>query len=102
MISRAMSSATSLSRAWTSPAGAPRRREDALLPEDGLRSERLQIEQVVVELDIPQAPRGYRGQRDRHERDRLRVGDQPFHERYVDALQRERARDRPGRPTGVS
>src|SRR5439155_10170508 len=32
--------------------GAPRRREDALLPDDGLGADCLEVEQVVVELDV--------------------------------------------------
>ena len=81
---------------------AARRRQDALLPVDGLGSEGLEVEQVVVELDVAQAPRGHGRQGEGHEHDRLRVGHQPLDERHVDTLERQRPRNRPGRPARVT
>src|SRR4030095_15139993 len=54
-------------------ARAPRRREDALFPDDRLGAEGLEVEQVVVELDVAEAPRGYDGQGGGHDQDRFRI-----------------------------
>ena len=83
-------------------AGASGRRENALLPDDGLGPRRLEIEQVVVELDIAQAPRRDRRQGGGHDQHGLRVRNQPLDERHVHALERDGARDRAGRAPGVS
>ena len=83
-------------------AGAPGRRDDALFPDDGLGAERLEVEQVVVEFDVAQAPGGHQRESRRHDQDRLGIGDEALDERYVHALERDRARNRTGRPDGVT
>ncbi len=82
-------------------AGAPGRREDALFPDDGLGAERLEVEQVVVELDVAETPRGHQRQGRRHDQDRLGIGDEALDERHVHALERDGARNHAGRADGV-
>ncbi len=82
--------------------GPPCGRQDALLPRDGFGAVGLQVEQVVVEPNILKTPRRDAGQGDRHDRHRLRVGDEPLDERHVDTLERDRARDRTGRPARMA